>query len=555
MSLRGLFTVSLAAKCRILFGWAVLLIIATALFFPWYYMERFVDELNLRETRHFALLARGYLQPAQPDWDNQHRLLAQWWTANADTMQLPSSVPQFVRIPRNTQEAAALGDPFLVRAIEAFNAKEEPSEYHVTENARGGQSLYRFALAVRAAIPPLTRPALVGLVAVTLPSHESDAQLWLSRIVIVAAGALAGFLAVLVFYLITHKLILSPIRGLKVVVEKVAAGDLTVRSDVKTGDEFEQLAVAINDMLQHLQKSQEELETINRSLDTRLDELAQANVALFEANKIKSEFLANVSHELRTPLTSIIGFAELLRDAAHDSVEAASGRDPVGGASGRDPQRETPGRDPDQAGAARVARFAHNILTSGRNLLDLINDLLDLAKMEAGKMVLHRTHFALRDICDAVIDFTRPLVEKKELRFDAAIADDLPLMHSDAGRIQQVLYNLLSNAIKFTPPAGSVRLDVSRQGEDRICLLVADTGPGIPQAQQAAVFEKFRQIDSSVTREHDGTGLGLPISRELTHMLGGTICLDSEPGKGTTFTVILPTECPETAKVPLVPLT
>lgn len=528
MSFRGLFSISLAAKCRILFGWAVLLIIATALFFPWYYMERLVDELNLREARHFALLARGYLQPAQPDWEDQQRLLKQWWAANTDTMQLPPIIPRFVRLPSGPETAARINDPFLARAIVAFNAKEAPEEFHETEDARDGQSLYHLALAVRTAVPPLTRPGLVGLVEVSLPSHEGDAQIWFSRVVIVAAGALAGFLAVLVFYLITHKLILAPIHSLEAVVVQVAAGDLTVRSDVKTGDEFEQLATAINGMLLHLQKSQEELETINRSLDTRLGELAESNVALYEANKIKSEFLANVSHELRTPLTSIIGFAELLRDAA---------------------------RDPDQTNPVRITRYSHNILTSGRNLLELINDLLDLAKMEAGKMVLHRTNFALRDICEAVIDFTRPLVEKKELRFEASVADDLPLMHSDAGRLQQVLYNLISNAIKFTPPGGSVRLDVRRHGEDGVCLVVADTGPGIPEAQQSAVFEKFRQMDSSVTREHDGTGLGLPISRELTHMLGGTIRLESVMGHGSTFTVILPTECPDTAKVPLVPLT
>jgi two-component system sensor histidine kinase BarA len=542
MTLRGLFTVSLAAKCRLLFGLAVLLIIATALFFPWYYMERLVDELNLREARHFALLARAYLQPAQPDWDRQHKLLEQWWAANADTMQLPPVMPRFVRAPGSPEDTAKIGDPFVIKAMQAFAAKDDLAELSETEDATDGQSLYRLALAVRAPIPPLTRPTFLGLVAVSLPSHEGDAQLWVNRIVIVAAGALAGFLAILVFYLITHKLILSPIHSLKAVVDQVAAGDLSVRSDVKTADEFEQFAVAINDMLLHLQKSQEELETINRSLDARLVELAETNVALYEANKVKSEFLANVSHELRTPLTSIIGFAELLRDAARDSVAAACSRD-----SGS--------RDADQANPARIARFAHNILTSGRNLLEMINDLLDLAKMEAGKMVLHRTHFALRDICEAVTDFTRPLVEKKELRFEANVADDLPLMHSDAGRIQQVLYNLLSNAIKFTPPAGSVRLDVGRHGEDRVCIIVADTGPGIPESQQATVFEKFRQVDSSVTREHEGTGLGLPISRELTHMLGGTIRLDSEPGKGTTFTVILPTKCPETAKVPLVPLT
>lgn len=539
MTRRAWFNFSLAAKCRLLFGLAVALIIATALFFPWYYMERLVDEMNLQEARRLVWTARSYLQPEQPDWQQQQELLNRWWAANAEVMHLSPIVPTLVRIasdeeygtparPAATQAADAHNDPFIARAIETFRKESDLVEHYAIDEAPDGHSLYRLATAVRAPLPRRPRPVLVGLIAVTVPSDESDAQVWVYRIVIVAAGALAGFLAILVFYLITHKLILSPIHGLKAVAEQVGAGDLGVRADVKTGDEFEDLANAVNDMLAKLQKSREELETINRSLDARLEELAQANVALFEANKVKGEFLANVTHELRTPLTSIIGFAELLRDAS---------------------------RDPEHVNPARIVRFAHNILTSGRNLLELINDLLDLAKMEAGKLKLHRTHFALRDTCEAVIDFCRPLVEKKELRFEAHLADDLPTMHSDAGRIQQILYNLLSNAIKFTPSSGTVRLDVHRLGEDKIRIVVADTGPGIPAAQHSVIFEKFRQLDSSMTREHAGTGLGLPISRELTQMLGGTISLESEAGHGTTFTVILPVECPETARIPLVRLT
>ncbi len=552
MSVRRWFSLSLAAKCRILFGLAVLLIIATALFFPWYYMERLVDELNISEARHQAWIARACLQPEQPDWDEQQRILNRWWAANADAMHLGSTVPRVTRVPNagdaaegprpTTATAPADGEAdhkgapprdereaaFIARAIDAFRQKEDLLERSATERADDGTTLYRLALPVRAATAGRAQPVLVGLVTVSLTADESSALLWPNRIVIVAAGGLAGFLAILVFYLITHKLILSPIHDLKAVVEEVSAGDLSVRSNVRTGDEFERLAAAINEMLVHLQQSQEELETINRSLDTRLGELAETNVALFEANKLKSEFLASVSHELRTPLTSILGFAELLRDAA---------------------------READQVNPARISRYAHNILTSGRSLLELINDLLDLAKMEAGKMQLHRTHFSLRDVCEAVTDFNRPFVEKKGLAFDVRVAEDLPPMHSDAGRIQQVLYNLLSNAIKFTPPGGTVRLDVHRLGEDRVRIVVSDTGPGIPPHLHAAVFEKFRQLDSSATREHSGTGLGLPISRDLTHMLGGTISLESEPGKGATFTVILPAECPETAQVPLVPLT
>jgi len=194
-------------------------------------------------------------------------------------------------------------------------------------------------------------------------------------------------------------------------------------------------------------------------------------------------------------------------------------------------------------------------MNSSRNLLELINNLLDLAKAEAGKMDLHRTHFSLHDVCEMLVDFTRPLVEKKELTLDVVLEEDLPLMHSDSGKVKQILYNLLSNAIKFTPDGGKIRFEARRQGEQDICVIVTDSGPGIPSEEQGAVFDKFHQVDSSVTREHSGTGLGLPISKELAHMLGGSIRLESEVGHGAAFTVILPIECPEKANLPLIRLT
>ncbi|MBN1490373.1 MAG: HAMP domain-containing protein [Phycisphaerae bacterium] len=520
------FSISLAAKCRILFGWAVLLIIATALMFPWYYMERLVDELNVRQGRNLATVARALLTTSNPDWAKQQAQLDQWWASNREAMGLPQTAPRFVRTPHDAI-TTSVEDAFLKTAFETLKNNDQLAEYRATESTDDGHRVFRLALAVRGAIPPDPNPSLLGVVAADLPSHESDAQVWPNRMVIIFAGALAGFLAILVFYLVTQKLILSPIQDLEAVIETVAGGDLGVRSEVATGDEFEELAHAINEMLTSLQKSQEELKTINRSLDTRLGELAETNVNLYEANRVKSEFLANVSHEFRTPLTSIIGFAELLRDAG----------------PARDAQAQ-----------ARVTRYAHNILTSGRMLLEMINDLLDLAKIEAGKMELHRTHFPLRDIFEALTDFTRPLIEREDLDLAVELADELPMMHSDAGKIQQILYNLLSNAIKFTPEGGSIRLQASREGDDRVRLVVADSGPGIPEGEHEAIFEKFRQLDASVTREHSGTGLGLPISKELTHMLGGTISLESQLNHGTTFTVILPVECPEKATIPLIHL-
>ena len=176
-------------------------------------------------------------------------------------------------------------------------------------------------------------------------------MIFLTRASLVLAGTLSGFLAILVLYLISQRLILAPVRELKSLVQQIASGNLNARAGLATGDEFEELCTAFNDMLGRLERAWAELEAANRSLDAKLGELAETNVALFESNRIKSEFLANVSHELRTPLTSIIGFADLLRDLLQS------------------------GSDIDKA---RGARYADNILTSGRGLLDLINDLLDL---------------------------------------------------------------------------------------------------------------------------------------------------------------------------------
>ena len=293
----------------------------------------------------------------------------------------------------------------------------------------------------------------------------------------------------------------------------VAQGEHSVRSQIVTGDEYEELARAFNAMLSHLQASENELRTINKSLDAKLSELAERNVALFEANKIKSQFLANVSHELRTPLTSIIGFAELLREATSTD-------------------------------GGRLLRYSENIVSSGRMLLGIINDLLDLAKIEAGKMELHLVPIEMPEMVGNLIDFMRPLAEKKSLQLVLDVEPDLPKITSDSGRIQQILYNLLSNAVKFTPDGGLVELKLTTTEDGGVQIAVRDTGIGIPPEKLLLVFEKFRQLDESMTREHSGTGLGLAISRELVALLGGTIQVESEIGKGSRFTVVLPAVAP-----------
>jgi signal transduction histidine kinase len=196
-------------------------------------------------------------------------------------------------------------------------------------------------------------------------------------------------------------------------------------------------------------------------------------------------------------------------------------------------------------------RYADNIQRSGKQLLDMINDILDLAKIESGKMELHLEDFALGDLVDRLVSMARPLAEKKNLDLEYDVAPDVPVLHQDAGKTQQVLYNLVSNAIKFTPEGGRIRIAARRSAPDRIEIAVADTGVGISDEDQRHIFEKFRQggagrpENDPLTREHPGTGLGLSIVKELARLLGGEVRLKSELGIGSTFTIELPVHLSE----------
>ncbi|MBN1341045.1 MAG: HAMP domain-containing histidine kinase [Phycisphaerae bacterium] len=514
MGRRGRFKLSLANKCRMLFGLAVLLIIAAALFVPGYRMESLVHEMNIRTIRQMALAVHAHCDLPGGDWEVKQAELEKWWPLYAEAHQFPPEpVPKLVKLNPLGKEVPEDISTFLKRSIDAMRERNDYNEAHDWGKEPDGTAIYRFALAVRRK----NDHKLAGVITAWYrPARTTEELLW-NRGALIAAGALAGLLALLVFYLITQKLILSPVRELRRLSEQVAAGDLTVRSRTATGDEYEDLSRAFNDMLAHLQAAQDELRDANRALDIKLDHLAQANVALFEANQLKSEFLANVSHELRTPMSSIIGFAELLKEAHHD-------------------------------GQPRLARYADNILISGRMLLEIINDLLDLAKIEAGKLELRLGRVDVGVVCRDLVELTRSLAAKEGLSLELEVADDLPTLQTDAGKMKQVLYNLLSNAIKFTPEGGRVILGARREGEDHVQLAIVDNGPGIPREYLDKIFEKFRQIDQSKTREHSGTGLGLAISKELVTMLGGSISVSSEVGVGSTFTVLLPIRPPQSAE-------
>ncbi|HRX85851.1 MAG TPA: ATP-binding protein [Phycisphaerae bacterium] len=519
--------ISLARKCQILFGAAVLSIIAVALIIPGMQMNNLTQQRYLQVAKEAATIALLHA-PLNKDWSEAQQLLTHDWSnlVRLGGDEFPTAPPRL--IPIEDAEGLALGAPagFIAETVSQLKAdRQAVYRWKLTED-EAGTTVVRLAMAVRAAEGERNPGSLRGLIEVYVPIPPVESLT--SMAVLISALTSGALLAVLVFYLVTQKLLLSPVRKLRRVADRVTGGDMEVRATIATGDELEDLGEAFNNMLEHLRQSQEELRKINRSLDTRLGELAETNVALFESNRLKSEFIANVSHELRTPLVSIIGFAELLADFGENRA----------------------------VDAQRLHRYSANILTSGRMLLDIINDLLDLAKIEAGKLRLHVTEFDVTTLCASLIDFVTPLADKKRLRLSLNAAEDLPRMNSDAGRLKQILYNLLSNAIKFTPDEGAVALNVRPGEEGEVVFAVADTGPGISKEYQEVIFEKFHQLDASHTREYSGTGLGLAITAELCTMLGGRIVLDSALGRGSTFTVALPLVVPSpTPRMSLVNLT
>jgi signal transduction histidine kinase len=237
-------------------------------------------------------------------------------------------------------------------------------------------------------------------------------------------------------------------------------------------------------------------------------EIEEKGHELEEASKHKSQFLANMSHELRTPLNAILGYTELIVDGVY-------------------------GEMPEKA-QATLKRIAAN----GKHLLGLINDVLDLSKIEAGQLTLALDDYSMKDVVHSVYSAVEPLAADKKIAFKAEVAPDLPQGRGDERRLTQVLLNLVGNAIKFTD-SGEVAIRASAR-DGTYAVSVKDTGPGISEADQAKLFQEFQQADNSITRKKGGTGLGLAISKRIVEMHGGRIGLESQLGKGSTFSITLP---------------
>jgi signal transduction histidine kinase len=238
------------------------------------------------------------------------------------------------------------------------------------------------------------------------------------------------------------------------------------------------------------------------------DEIQDKSRQLAEASKHKSQFLANMSHELRTPLNAILGYTELMADGAYG--------------------------EPSEKMGAVLKRLESN----GRHLLGLINDVLDLSKIEAGQLVLDLNDYSLQGVTQTVYSAVEPLAADKKLGFKVELTPDLPPGRGDERRLTQVLLNLVGNAIKFTD-SGEVCINVG-VADGAFKVAVRDTGPGISAADQAKLFQEFQQADNSITRKKGGTGLGLAISKRIIEMHGGRIWIDSTLGQGSTFLFTVP---------------
>ena len=352
--------------------------------------------------------------------------------------------------------------------------------------------------------PNLKDGDVMAVVSVRLSTESIESGFHQNRALLIAFAVGTTFLILAGSYAVVRYVIVKPVKHLKSVSDAIAAGHLNVRSEIQTGDEFEDLSDAFNRMLRNLTNMQDRNKNLISDLDRKVDELARVNLALFESDRLKGEFLSTMSHELRTPLNSVIGFSEVL--ISSDNL------------------------------TDKQVRWAGNIMTSGQQLLALINDILELAKLEAGKMRVHPEMLQIAEVCERAVAMFRPQADAKSVELKALVPDGLPAIRQDAGKLAQVLGNLLSNAIKFTPEGGRVTLRAAVEKE-QLALTVADTGVGIAPEEQESVFDKFRQASHPLTREQGGTGLGLSIVRETAKLLGGNVSLRSDLGRGSTFTV------------------
>jgi len=322
-----------------------------------------------------------------------------------------------------------------------------------------------------------------------------------NTLILMAISAVTLMLVALLLGFVISWSFILPVQKAHGFLSEVAKGNFAATINVPNRDEFGALAAHMNHMGQ-------ELHRLYESQHQASQELQRLNEQLQQASKAKSNFLANMSHELRTPMNAILGFVEMMLDEIYGDVPVHL-REPL-----------------------------TDVQTNGKHLLRLINDVLDLSKIEAGRMELVLTEYSVQDVVEIVRTSLQSLALEKGLEFIAASEDDIPLALGDGKRITQCLMNLVGNALKFSKH-GRVAVWVEQQGEN-LLYRVSDTGIGIPKEELENIFGEFQQVDTAITREFSGTGLGLNITKKFVEMHGGRIWVESELGKGSTFFFAIP---------------
>jgi len=401
----------------------------------------------------------------------------------------PTAQRETIRAIRRTQDQV-MATVVRIAALIRDDKADEAMDLHLSE----GYPLYR-EIATQVTRAVRTEEAGMGRI-------REGVEATYRRALLLTGGFAAAsiVLALGLGFVISWSFIL-PVREAEGFLGEVAKGEFGRSIAVPNRDEFGALASQMNEMSRELHQLYDEQRRAAHQLRT-------LNAQLEQASRAKSDFLASMSHELRTPMNAILGFTEMIRDGLYGEMP---------------PEIQEPVSD---------------IHTCGKQLLGLINNVLDLSKIEAGHMELAPSEYVVEDVVNTVKLSLRALAASKGLELVTAVAPDLPLCLGDGKRITQCLMNLVGNALKFTAE-GRVEIRVDQEGE-HLRFAVADTGIGIPADQIEHIFEEFRQADATVTRDFGGTGLGLAITKKLVELHGGRIWVESEPGKGSTFFFTIP---------------
>ncbi len=501
LGLRGRILLLLAAMCIPIIGGLVYISISTlstsinedyeqrATLVAQFFSADIIDSPDKISYEHF-----------QPEIDKLHEL-------NKDIQKISVYAPrgdQVIRIA--STDKSQIGQVAEPEDYAPLNTNEATH----AESEKNGQKIIE-------AIAPLDiegKP--MATIGIYMYLDSRDNLVYSQQIKFLLIGGIGIISLLVLLYLSLNFYMVKPVAKLARITQAVAKGDFSHRVNIRSKNELGELGRSVNRMIEslaaqsdQLQSKVKELEQVNLDLQEREHEVRLTNQQLETANRLKSQFLATMSHELRTPLNSIIGFSELLEDETYGVLNT------------------------------KQTKYVGNIIISSKHLLQLINDILDLAKVESGTIEVHPEPLVLREAMQSVKNVVEPLAIKKDIEVSIHAGEDAQSISADPARFKQILYNLLSNAIKFTPAGGRVMIESTRNG-GFVEISVSDTGIGIGQGDHERIFSEFLQVEGSYARKYEGTGLGLALTKKLVELHGGRIWVQSVPGQGSKFTFTIP---------------